>query len=179
MSAPVTITDSADISECGTFRWTLTRRWADGPVVCFVMLNPSTATATIDDPTIRRCMTFAKAWGFGSLLVLNLYPYRATKPKDLKNAMRRIDVTGGTKGQEALRKATEADLVIAAWGSHASQEAKDRFFRITAPKPIWCIDTNGDLTPVHPLYQKGDKMPKPFYRSLGLDWRDCLKGTNA
>ena len=89
---------SAEISECGKYRWWLRRRWADGPVVCFVMLNPSTADAEQDDPTIRRCIGFAQAWGCGALEVRNLFPFRATNPADmLKAAKAGVDIRGGSR----------------------------------------------------------------------------------
>ena len=168
---------TADISDCGKFRWRLERRWADGPVVCFVMLNPSVADALQDDPTVRRCIAFAQAWGFSGLSVLNLYPFRATKVSDLKKAMKSIDVTGGERGNGAFAWAMISDLVIAAWGSHASAVASERFFAITDPKPIWCLALNDDWTPVHPLYQKKTLTPMQFHRAEGLDWRDALKAS--
>jgi len=119
---------SAEISDCGQFRWWLQRRWADGPLVCFVMLNPSTADAEQDDPTIRRCIAFARSWGFGALSVRNLFPFRATKPADLKRAVRSIDVTGGQRGLGELAVAATADLVIAAWGANATECAAQRFY---------------------------------------------------
>lgn len=72
---------SATISECGRYRYRLTRRFADGPCATFVMLNPSTADETIDDPTIRRCRNFAIREGCGGLVVVNLFAYRATDPR--------------------------------------------------------------------------------------------------
>ena len=73
---------SATLSECGLYRYDLWRTWATGPHVTFVMCNPSTADAEIDDPTIRRCIGFAQEWGFAGLVVVNLYAYRATEVSD-------------------------------------------------------------------------------------------------
>jgi len=165
---------SAEISTCGQFRWWLQRRWADGPLVCFVMLNPSVADAEQDDPTIRRCIAFARAWGFGALSVRNLFPYLATKPADLKRAMKSIDVTGGQRGLGELAVAATADLVIAAWGANATECAAQRFYAVTASKPLWCIDTTLEGKPVHPLYQAADKQPKAFLRCDGKVWTDAL-----
>src|SRR4051812_5648202 len=78
---------TATISDCGTYRYRLGRSWEPSmPRLGFVMLNPSVASADIDDPTIRRCIGFAQRLGFGSIDVGNLFAYRATKPKDLKEA---------------------------------------------------------------------------------------------
>ncbi len=179
-SAMRDIKRSAEISECGTYRWWLQRRWEHGgKIVCFVMLNPSTADSEQDDPTIRKCIAFAQAWGFSALDVRNLFPFRATKPADLKKAMMRIDVSGGRRGLTELSCAKTADLVIAAWGKNGTETARDRFFRCMDRKPVWCLGTNGDLTPVHPLYQRNDLTPIPFYGSIGLDWKDCLKIENT
>ncbi|MFD3920195.1 DUF1643 domain-containing protein [Streptomyces sp. NPDC058595] len=77
---------TALISDCGRYRYRLTRTWGPGPAAVMVMLNPSTADGTQDDPTVRRCVTFADAWGCGGLIVVNLYAWRATKRAELKLA---------------------------------------------------------------------------------------------
>src|SRR5689334_20041621 len=74
------IVKSAVLSPCGLYRYRLTRRWGDGPALLFVMLNPSTADATEDDPTIRRCTGFAKREGMPAIEVVNLFAWRATDP---------------------------------------------------------------------------------------------------
>lgn len=68
-----------------TYRYTLWREWHDAPSIGFVMLNPNRADATLDDPTIRRCIGFAKAWEFGRLEVMNLFGYRAKTPSILEH----------------------------------------------------------------------------------------------
>lgn len=74
----------AIISGCGKYRYSLWRTWDKKlPKVMFIMLNPSTADAYEDDPTIRRCINFAKSWGYGGIVVGNLFAYRATNPKKL------------------------------------------------------------------------------------------------
>ena len=77
---------SVIISSCGQYRYRLERKLGPGKTCLFIMLNPSTADAEIDDNTIRRCIGFTKAFGFGHLLVGNLFAFRATKPADLRNA---------------------------------------------------------------------------------------------
>jgi len=157
---------TAEISECGLYRWTLGRRWAAGPSVCFVMLNPSTADGERDDPTIRRCMAFAKAWGFSALSVRNLFPYRATDPKQMgKASLAGVDITGGERGTSELRAASAADLVVAAWGAnHLWTFGAFKFFYVTEPTPIYCINTTQRGHPVHPLYQKLTTRPAPYMR---------------
>ncbi len=75
----------ADFDGTGAYRYSLWREWdSRRPIVAFVMLNPSTADAAKDDPTIRRCASFARSWGYGSLEVVNLFAYRASEPKRLR-----------------------------------------------------------------------------------------------
>ena len=94
---------TAEFSPCGRFRYTLTRTWDTTlPSVAFIMLNPSVANAEDDDPTIRRCIGFAKSWGKGKLLILNLYAYRATIPADMWKAEKAgTDILGGERGYVA------------------------------------------------------------------------------
>ena len=89
MSGPEITLSEAVISQDERHRYSLTRRCGNGPrVCCWIMLNPSTADATTDDPTIRRCVRFTQAWGYNALTVVNLYAWRATDPADLRNAQR-------------------------------------------------------------------------------------------
>lgn len=77
-------TGTAELSACGSYRYELRRVWGDpARLACFLMLNPSTATAEADDPTIRRCVGYAKAWQFDGILVRNLFALRATDPAAL------------------------------------------------------------------------------------------------
>ncbi len=77
------MTRNAHLSICRRYRYALLRRWGEGKNAMFIGLNPSTADETADDPTIRRCVSFAKAWGFGGLCMANLFAYRATNPADM------------------------------------------------------------------------------------------------
>ena len=76
----------ARLSPCRTYRYALWRRWGEGPPAMFIGLNPSTADETADDPTIRRCIAFARSWGHGALCMANLFAYRATQPADIPAA---------------------------------------------------------------------------------------------
>ena len=107
---------TATISDCGRYRYTLERHWdGDKPAVLFVMLNPSTADAERDDPTIRRCISFAKDWGYGSLLVGNLFAWRATDPKELFG----VEDPVGPENDVALAGMRDrARLVVCAWGAN-------------------------------------------------------------
>lgn len=95
------IQKEASISGCGRYRYALHRWWGHGTTLGFIMLNPSTADADIDDPTIRRCMGFARDFGYDGIRVFNLYAYRATKPADLWKA---DEPTGGDRNDDLLRE---------------------------------------------------------------------------
>jgi hypothetical protein len=87
------------------------------------MLNPSKADANIDDPTLRRCINFAKSWDFGSLIVVNLFAYRSASPLDL----RQVDDPIGKQNDRYLKKAIKsADQVVVAWGNNGKLMQRDR-----------------------------------------------------
>ena len=160
---------SAEISECGQYRWSLHRSWElwseqgehikGKGVCCFVMLNPSTADGTQDDPTIRRCIGFAKSWGYTTLSVRNLFSFRATDPRELLSAENPV----GGRGDQELITACTADLLVAAWGATVPFE-RDRqamvLFREHFPeKTIYCIGVTKGGHPRHPLYVRADVKP--------------------
>lgn len=156
----------AFISEDGLYRYTLWRDWRKPgettKTVLFVGLNPSTADADKDDPTIRRCIGFAKAWGYNKLIMVNLFAFRATDPKDMKSTQD----PEGPLNREIVGNATDhADLTIAAWGAHGLfKEQNDRYIKyLTNPYHLG-LTKNG--FPKHPLYLKADVKPEPFF-----EWR--------
>jgi hypothetical protein len=145
----VLVNSSADISACGRYRYSLTRTWnLDGPTVVFIGLNPSTADATADDPTIRRCSRFAREWHFGGLIVVNLFAFRATDPRILKQ----VDDSIGSGNDEVIRVHCEsAERIVVAWGIHGSLARREeqvlRFLR----RP-YCLGVTKNGSPRHPLY---------------------------
>ncbi len=150
---------TAFLSEDRRFRYWLLRVWDETlPCLCVIGLNPSTADETVDDPTIRREIAFSKRDGFGSLLKLNLYAYRATKPSDMWKAQKAgTDIIGGARNWCDAMKENAGRLgcttVIAAWGLHGKKRGPD----IAARWPgLKCFGKNDDGTPKHPLYLKGD-----------------------
>jgi len=141
------------------YRWTLHRRFGGGDPLTFIMLNPSTADALADDPTIVKCLGFAARMGFGGIQVVNLYPFRATKPADLWRARRDgVDITGGRKGngviEDALRDAARDDrLILAAWGANASKHPERvRWLRsLPGASRLHALSITKDGHPGHPL----------------------------
>lgn len=103
------VTPDALFSECRRFRYWLLRTWAaDLPTIAFIGLNPSVADSEFDDNTVRKCQIFARQWGYGRLLMLNIYAFRATYPKDMRKAADRLDIIGGKRNSlEMLRQYLE------------------------------------------------------------------------
>lgn len=154
----IVIESWVDISEDGLFRYVLGRRWDEAlPECVFIMLNPSTAEASQDDPTIRRCISFAKSFGCGSLLVGNLYAFRATDPRDLFTA---AEPTGGPRNDAALTDLlTPGAVAVAAWGVHAKAARVAEVLRLPGADRLTALATTKDGAPRHPLYVPGTASP--------------------
>jgi hypothetical protein len=161
---------SAEISADGRYRYTLEREWMTGEGTClFVMLNPSTADATEDDPTIRRCIGFAQRWGYQRLDVGNLFAMRATDPEDMLETTPR-DATGPDNDEWLGRLAARADRVVVAWGAHplaVFRAAAVQSLLLKRHDAIHCLGTTKNGGPRHPLYVKGDFEPREYAR---LPW---------
>lgn len=146
---------SAVISPCGQYRYRLDRRWGDGPTLGFIMLNPSTADAEIDDATIRRCMGFARREGCGGIQVVNLFAYRATDPAHL------LTVADPIGPENDLYVRSLKGPVVAAWGAHPM--ARKGFFG----RHLLCLGKTKDGYPRHPLYVHRDA-PLIDYSAIDL-----------
>jgi len=158
----------ATISVDGRYRYHLWRRWLIGDAgnVLFVMLNPSTADARQDDPTIRRCIGFAEAWGADRLDVVNLFAFRTSDPGEL--AQRAVDganIVGPDNDDEIFLHARLASRIIVAWGQHGD-DYPERVQKVLAilrealtyiaysgPRQLECLGRTKSGQPVHPLYQ--------------------------
>lgn len=148
---------AALFSPCRLYRYSLWRRW-DAPAkgyVMFVGLNPSTADENLDDPTIRRCIGFAKAWGYAGLCMTNLFAFRATKPSDMRLAHEPI---GANNDVTLKRLAQEASVIVAAWGTNGIFLGKDREVRLLLPD-LHCLRLTKAGHPSHPLYLPGNLTP--------------------
>lgn len=144
---------TADLSDDGRYRYRLTRRWADGDTwATFVMLNPSTADATEDDPTIRRCTAFAKREGCSALQVVNLFAYRATDPRELTKIADPIGPENDAWLSKALRFPS---LRIAAWGTHGRPD-RVVVVKSFAGSCLRALGVTKDGHPRHPLYVRAD-----------------------
>lgn len=150
----------------GPYRYVLARRWAvDGPTAWFIMLNPSTADAETDDPTIRRCIGFARSWGMSSLAVLNLYAWRATDPKELRRqAAIGVDVCGPHNDRflRSLAALPDDEPIIAAWGAHAPRARADHVMAMPGMDRTQCLGTSKHGQPRHPLYIRSTTALQPY-----------------
>jgi len=180
----------AIISACGTYRYLLWREWrnhpapahwdmwtdengspvVDGagaqlgePLSCvFVMLNPSTADGNEDDPTIRRCVSFAQRMGFDRLDVVNLFAFRATKPADLFDAALQLDIVGHENQRHVDQSLEKAGMIVCAWGAHGGFIGQDKTMLGWLEKenyreaPVVALGLTKDGHPKHPLYLRAD-----------------------
>ena len=162
-SKPAITHRGAELSEDGKYRYVLWRTWGDGPRVMFVGLNPSTEDATKDDPTIRRCINFAQREGFGGLYMVNLFAYRATSPKDMKQAE---DPTGNPENIRWIRYILEdVEKVIFAWGAYGvfMEWNEVRIIDLLENTKPMCFGKTSNGYPLHPLYLPNDAQLVPYF----------------
>ena len=159
---------SADLSLDHRYRYTLSRSWLpspydDGGEVIWVMLNPSTADAMEDDPTIRRCVDYTNRWGFNALEVVNVFAYRTPSPKELKQAWKAgVDVLGPenltTLRQAIVRSCGHEYRLVVAWGAGAPRpyvQGLARLIQSVGAHP-YCLGMTKEGHPKHPLYLRKD-----------------------
>ncbi len=187
------INAGAVISPCERYRYRLWREWrgsasdenwrsltdddgqraVDGgghalgePKSCvFVMLNPSTADGKQDDPTIRRCVAFAKRLKFDRLEVINLFAHRATNPKELLALNHDDDPVGPNNLRQVAAVLDGAGLIVCAWGAHGCHLGQDETmlgWLADCDAPVVALDLTKDGHPRHPLYLRSDAEPRPF-----------------
>jgi hypothetical protein len=143
------VNTDAQFSSCRRYRYALWRVWnAHTPHVAFIGLNPSTADEAEDDPTIRRCMGFARHWGYGGLVMLNLFAFRATDPRDLLQAE---DPIGPGNDRCLNTVVPTAAKIVAAWGNHGGHLGRSAVVRARWPE-LYALKINQSGEPAHPLY---------------------------
>jgi len=151
-----------DSQRC-TYRYLLTRIWDRGlPPVVWVMLNPSTADAMADDPTIRRCTSFAKREKAGGIVVVNLFALRSTDPRAL---LHHHDPVGPVNDLFIQHAVQGAHQVIAAWGAAGVQHGRgQRVAQMLARRgvEVSCLGTTSTGQPRHPLYLPGGSAIEPY-----------------
>lgn len=164
---------TAILSPCGTYRYSLTREGLLEDIqliaiarasmlrVLFLLLNPSKADATLNDPTVVRGMGFARAWGFRIMEYVNLFAYRATFPTDLVAAQAAgVDVVGPDNDRHILEAASRAQLIICAWGAAPFAVDRARAVRhLLRNYQLYHLGLTKNQQPKHPLYLRGDIKP--------------------
>jgi hypothetical protein len=131
-------------------------------MAAFIGLNPSTATHKINDPTVTRCINYAKRWGCDGMYMLNMFGYRATDPADMK---KQSDPVGARNLSYVVTTARESDVVICCWGNHGSyrqQSVKVLSALKYAGIELHCLDVAKTGHPKHPLYLRVDLEPIPY-----------------
>jgi len=155
---------SAIISPCGSYRYELTRRWREGGQLAgWIMLNPSTADANVDDATIRRCIAFSAAWGCAGMVVRNLFAFRSTDPRGLETVADPV----GHRNDEHLKRCRRDKVTIVAWGRQGGERAAERARLVLATlteagvEPM-CLGLTKDGSPRHPVRLPAATLPRPF-----------------
>jgi hypothetical protein len=142
----------AQFSEGRAYRYRLWRSWGPGPRACFCMLNPSTADEDADDPTLRRCIGFAKQWGLGGVECVNLFALVSADPKRLQT---HPDPVGPDNNKVLIETFSRCDRVVLGWGAcpSARRRARDVFVLVAASGALaQCLGTTTKGDPRHPLY---------------------------
>jgi hypothetical protein len=153
----------ASFSACRRWRTLLWRCWDEArPVANFLMLNPSTADETVLDPTCARARDYAERWGYGTLLVTNVFAWRATDPGAMRAA---VDPVGEGNDAAILRAARRAQLVVCAWGNHGLHLGRSGSVQQLlrgAGVALHVLRLNAGGEPAHPLYLPGRLRPRPW-----------------
>ncbi len=145
-------------------RYTLHRIWnAAAKPAMFIGLNPSTADEFKNDPTVTRCINFARDWGYGGLIMTNAFAYRSTDPKGLTKVR---DPVGPENDKYLKAMSEEAGIVVAAWGVHGTFMDRDEEIVALIPN-LYCLGTTKDGNPRHPLYLRKDLQPVPWSKAYG------------
>jgi hypothetical protein len=159
------IIKAASLSRCGHYRYLLERSWGPGAVLIFVMLNPSVADHNVDDPTLRRCMGFARREGMDGILIANLFALRSPDPVELLRASDPI----GPGNARALRKiavkaAAERTPIACAWGANVSLASGERAATCLSSQgaQLVCLGKTRNGSPRHPLYVRGEQPFEPY-----------------
>jgi hypothetical protein len=149
------------LSDCGTYRYYLSRLWdKERTQACWIMLNPSTADAMQDDATIRRCCGFAESWGFGGIVVVNLFAFRATEPARIAAAVKQGIDPVGPENDKAILTGAVGTRLIAAWGNHGELFGRAQaVLTLLEGRNLYHLGLTASGQPKHPLYLPKDTKP--------------------
>ncbi len=171
------VSGGAIFDPTGNYRYTLWREWdPQAPRLGFIMLNPSTADATWDDATIRRCVGFARVWGYGAVEVVNLFAYRTPHPRHLRQVREPIG-PDNDRYLDAIQQRVQR--LILAWGNSGNfQNRPQAVLRLLTPDQLYCLGMTRLGQPCHPLYLQAETLPIPFQEpgvraGAGVELGDC------
>lgn len=143
------VSSGALFSECKKYRYSLWREWEPNATrVTFIGLNPSTADETVNDPTIRRCIGYAKDWGYGGINMLNLFAYRSTDPKGLT----KVEDPVGALNNFYLESTARTGFVVAAWGTHGTLNNREEEVLLLLNNKLHHLGLTKNGHTKHPLY---------------------------
>lgn len=154
----------------GIYRYDLWRVWDPAlPRLGWLMLNPSTADASADDPTLRRCMGFARQWGYGGVTLRNLFAFRASDPRTLVTAP---DPVGPLNDQHLTGEWPSVTMIVAGWGGSTYAQSTGRARHVAelmgaAGHRLHCLGVTKSGQPLHPLYQPSDSIPRIWAGQVG------------
>ncbi|MGN7300360.1 DUF1643 domain-containing protein [Ferdinandcohnia sp. SAFN-114] len=136
-----------------TYRYSMSRIWDESKKkIVFIMLNPSIANETADDNTTKKCITFAKKFGYGSLEIINLFAYVATDYNELKNLSREVAI-GKENIDYIIRAVNSADKIVAAWGENGTIHQRNKDIEnLLRGYDIDCLKVTARGFPSHPLF---------------------------
>lgn len=156
-------TDKSEFSDDGVYRWWYERRWAPGPGLCWVGLNPSTGDTTgRPRPTLRKVVARAPSAGLSAVTVVNLFSWRATEPRDLKSAARDgHDVVGARTDEVIMEMARQSPITLAAWGANGALFGRGRAVTRLLDNPS-CLGGTRSGEPLHPLLVSADAPAIPY-----------------
>ena len=155
---------NAIFSDDRKYRYSLTRIWDSSKLrVCFIGLNPSTANEHVNDPTIRRCIKYAMDWDYGSLIMVNLFAYRTTNPKELMKQKEPIG-EGNTNTHRIIEAIGTSKITICAWGTKGGFMGRDNIIMsiLTGSNKLHYLKLTKDRHPCHPLYLPAALKPIPY-----------------
>lgn len=159
---------SEDPDSSSIYRYELMRSWGASPCVLWILLNPSTATATKLDPTLRRCQEFTHRWGYETFSVCNLYAFRSKNPDDLWQVQ---DPVGPDNDKAIADCAASSAVVVVGWGSNASKSRQYEIMKMLERMnvPTYCLGMNSNGSPRHPLYIHHGTALEPWPRGRTHD----------
>ncbi|MBL1256795.1 DUF1643 domain-containing protein [Methylocystis sp. Sn-Cys] len=146
------------------YRWSFERRWGDGPLLCWIGLNPSTGDATHRPrPTLRKVMGLAGKLGLHGVVVVNLFAYRATNPRDLIAAAKHLDIVGADNDTAIYEAVARSKTTLAAWGVHGHLQGRGAQVAAMVQDMV-CLGVTWRGEPRHPLYTPRDAALRPYQR---------------